>query len=78
MENIKTNILRYIWQLSRLENLFISNNINFSSRNSTNFDSKLVCQLYNNMYAEDLTEVQNKTTYNLHKSLEKVLTKIEV
>lgn len=78
LENVKTNIFRYLWQLSRLENLFISSNINFSSRNYDSFDSKLVYQLYNNLYTEDLIDVQNESTDNLHKSLKKVLTRIKI
>ena len=78
LENVKTNIFRYLWQLSRIENLFISSNINFSSRNYDSFDSELVCQLYNNLYAEDLIDVQNESTGNLHKSLKKVLTRIKI
>ena len=53
LENVKTNIFRYLWQLSRLENLFISSNINFSSRNYDSFETEFVCQLYNNLYNED-------------------------
>ena len=78
LEIVKTNIFRYLWQLSRLENLFISSNINFSSRNYDSFDTELVCQLYNDLYNEDLICVQNESTDNLHKSLKKVLTRIEI
>ena len=78
LENVKTNIFRYLWQLSRLENLFISSNINFSSRNYDSFETEFVCQLYNNLYNEDLICVQNEATDNLHNSLKKVLTRIEI
>ena len=78
LENVKTNIFRYLWQLSRLENLFISSNINFSSRNYDSFETEFVCQLYNNLYNEDLICVQNEVTDNLHNSLKKVLTRIEI
>lgn len=78
LEIVKTNIFRYLWQLSRLENLFISSNINFSSKNYDSFDTELVCQLYNDLYNEDLICVQNESTDNLHKSLKKVLTRIEI
>ena len=78
LEIVKTNIFRYLWQLSRLENLFISSNINFSSRNYDSFDTELVCQLYNDLYNEDLICVQNESTDNFHKSLKKVLTRIEI
>lgn len=78
LENVKTNIFRYLLQLSRLENLFISSNINFSSRNYDSFETEFVCQLYNNLYNEDLICVQNEATDNLHNSLKKVLTRIEI
>ena len=78
LEIVKTNIFRYLWQLSRLESLFISRNINFSSRNYDSFETEFVCQLYNNLYNEDLICVQNESTDNLHKSLKKVLTRIEI
>lgn len=78
LENVKTNIFRCLLQLSRLENLFISSNINFSSRNYDSFETEFVCQLYNNLYNEDLICVQNEATDNLHNSLKKVLTRIEI
>ncbi len=78
LDNVKTDIFRYLWQLSRIENLFTYSNNNFSSRNYDSFDTKLFCQLYKDLYNEDLICVQNESTDNLHKSLEKVLTKIKM
>ena len=70
---IENSIFKYIWQISRIENLFSNNNINFSSRNYDNIDLFFVCELYNNLYHEDLINIQNEVTINFHKSLQIIL-----
>lgn len=70
---IENSIFKYIWQISRIENLLSNNNINFSSRNYDNIDLFYVCELYNNLYHEDLINIQNEVTINFHKSLQIIL-----
>lgn len=74
---IENNIFKYIWQLSRVEHVFSTNQINFSSRNFDKFEYSMICKTYNDLYNEDLEYIQNKATNELHKSLNKVLTRIQ-
>ncbi len=77
IKKIEDGILKYIWQLSRIEKVFNISQINFSSRNYDKFEYETIYKKYNDLYNENLKDVQNEITNELHNSLNKVLTKIE-
>lgn len=77
MKKIENSIFKYLWQLSRLEDLFIKSNINFSSRNYDIFNRSLIFDMYKEFYCEELIYVQNEVTDNLHKSLKKILERLK-
>lgn len=76
LKQIENIIFKYIWQLSRIEKVFSTNQINFSSRNYNKIEYRDICEIYDNLYNEDFKTVQNEVTNELYKSLNKALTRI--
>lgn len=77
LKEIEENIFMYLWQLSRMENMFKTNGINFSSRNYTEINPLLLFNHYTLLYNDDVRIVQSEATNNLHHSLRHILRKIK-
>lgn len=74
---IEDAIFKHLWQISRIENLFIKINVNFSSRNYDKFEINLINNHYKSLYNSDFILIQTKVNDDLYKSLKNVLLKLK-
>jgi hypothetical protein len=79
INNYQNNILRYLWQISRIEKMFKSNGYNFSSRSNEILHIDEIMHLYFKEYADNsFVNTEKEITRNMHDSISNCLKKIKI
>lgn len=79
VNNYQNNILRYLWQISRIEKMFKSSGYNFSSRSNDILSIDELIHLYFQEYNNNnFINTEREITQNMHDSISKCLSKIKI